>query len=110
MLWYRLSRPGPLKSARRRSVSKSSRPTAAPGSSTNAPVFAPQALKAWARKVALSKWRWPATCSLVTSDAPVRSLGSLGLPALRQPIILGPCHVLDEAGAPEALGGPILIN
>ena len=40
----------------------------------------------------------------------MRSLGSLRLAALSQPIILGACHVRDEAGAPEALCGPILIN
>ena len=72
MPWYRLSRPGPPKSAPRRSFSKSSRPTALPGASTNAPVFVPQAIKAWSRKVVISKWRWPATCSLVTTDARMR--------------------------------------
>jgi hypothetical protein len=36
----------------------------------------------------------------LTSRTPVRSLGSLHLAALSQPIILGACHVLDEAGAP----------
>src|SRR5271165_3450457 len=44
------------------------------------------------------------------SRTSVRSLGWPRLVALSQPIILGTCHVLDEAGAPEALGGPILIN
>jgi hypothetical protein len=43
----------------------------------------------------------------LTSQTPVLSLGSLRLAALSQPIILGAGHVLDEAGAPEALCGPV---
>jgi hypothetical protein len=38
------------------------------------------------------------------------SLGWPRLAALSQPMILGACHVHDEAGSPEALGGPALIN
>src|SRR5580693_9350646 len=46
----------------------------------------------------------------LTSRTPVRRLGWPGLGARSKAMLLGAGHVLDECGAPEALGGPILIN